>query len=62
MPRKPKLLQQLLGQELRHACDPDTGAADFFVALEERFVGAVEDEERVDVEGEEAQEAVVESA
>lgn len=62
MPRKPKLFQQLLRQELRHAGDSDSRAADFLVPFEERFVRAVEDEEGVDVQGEEAQQAVVEGS
>ena len=60
MPRKPELLEQLLRQKLRHTCHSDTWPADFLVAFEERLVGPIEDEEGVDVQCEEAEQAVVE--
>lgn len=59
MPGKSELLQQLFCQELWDRGDSHSRPADFFIALEERLVRAIEDEQRVDVQGEEAQEAVV---
>ena len=52
-----KLLQQLLGEKLGDGGDIRSGA---FVALERGLVRAIEDEDGVDGEGDQAQEAVVE--
>lgn len=52
-----KLLQQLLGEELGDGGDIGSGA---LVALERRLVWAIEDEDGMYSEGDEAEEAVVE--
>jgi len=57
------VLQELLRQELRDGGNFDISpATNTTIALEGRFVGAIEDEERVDVESDEAEQAVVKSA
>lgn len=61
--RQAKVLQKLFSEELGDRGDLDIGATtNATVPLERRFVRSVEDEERVDVEGNQAEEAVVEGA
>ena len=51
MPGEAELLEELLGEELRDSGDFLAAAADFLIPFEGGFMRAVEDEERVDVEG-----------
>ena len=59
MYREAKLFQELLGKEFRDGCDVRTGA---FVALERWLVWSVEDEDGMNIECDQAKEAVVEGA
>lgn len=62
MHRKSELLQQLFGEKFGDRCDLDMAAPDTLVAFEQRLVRSIEYEERVDVEAEESQQAVVEGS
>jgi hypothetical protein len=62
MERETKVFEELFGQKLGHTRYPHIGASDLLVPFPGGLVRAIEDEERVDVEREEAQEAIVEGS
>ena len=56
------MLEELFREKLRDTRNFDTWSTDSLVAFEEGFVWAIEYEERMDVETDEAKEAIVKSA
>jgi hypothetical protein len=62
MERETEVFEKLLGQELGDARHSHVGASDLLVSFPGGLVRAIEDKQRVDVEGQQAQEAIIESS
>ena len=60
MQRKTEVFEKLFGQKLGHTGYAHIGTPDLLVSFPGGLVRAIKDKQRVDVEGEEAQEAIVE--